>query len=122
MTRRIRLACEACDYAAEMAERIPFALDAAGEAVSGVIAAGIVPAAIEMMDTLAIAAADTVRAGGPVSSYELETGTLWASLPGSGGQRHGPRRAGPRSGRPLPQSPIPRRSPVSANCSPNPSQ
>jgi autotransporter-associated beta strand protein len=34
---------------------------------------------------LAIAAADTVRAGGPVSSYELETGTIWASLPGSGG-------------------------------------
>ncbi len=32
--------------------------DAAGEAVSGVIAAGIVPAAIEMMDTLAIAAAE----------------------------------------------------------------
>jgi autotransporter-associated beta strand protein len=34
---------------------------------------------------LAIAAADTVRAGGPVSSYELQTGTIWASLPGSGG-------------------------------------
>jgi glycolate oxidase len=32
--------------------------DAAGEAVSGVIAAGIVPAAIEMMDTLAIEAAE----------------------------------------------------------------
>jgi glycolate oxidase len=32
--------------------------DAAGEAVSGVIAAGILPAAIEMMDTLAIAAAE----------------------------------------------------------------
>ena len=34
---------------------------------------------------LAIAAADTVRNGGPVSSYELQTGTIWASLPGSGG-------------------------------------
>ncbi|WP_246785023.1 autotransporter domain-containing protein [Bradyrhizobium sp. S69] len=34
---------------------------------------------------LAIAAADTVRAGGPVSSYELQTGTIWASLPGGGG-------------------------------------
>ncbi len=32
--------------------------DAAGEAVSGVIGAGIVPAAIEMMDTLAIEAAE----------------------------------------------------------------
>lgn len=34
MTRRIRLACDACEYAAEMAERVPFALDAAGEAVA----------------------------------------------------------------------------------------
>jgi autotransporter-associated beta strand protein len=34
---------------------------------------------------LAIAAADTVRAGGPVSSFELQVGTIWASLPGSGG-------------------------------------
>ena len=34
---------------------------------------------------LAIAAADTVRSGGPVSSYELQVGTIWASLPGSGG-------------------------------------
>jgi autotransporter-associated beta strand protein len=34
---------------------------------------------------LAIAAADTVRSGGPVSSYELQVGTIWAALPGSGG-------------------------------------
>ena len=34
MTRRIRLACESCDYAAEMVERVPFALDAASEAVA----------------------------------------------------------------------------------------
>jgi autotransporter-associated beta strand protein len=34
---------------------------------------------------LAIAAADTVRAGGPVSSFELQVGTIWAALPGSGG-------------------------------------
>ncbi len=32
MTRRIRLACEACAYEAEMAERIPFAINASGEA------------------------------------------------------------------------------------------
>jgi autotransporter-associated beta strand protein len=29
---------------------------------------------------LAIAAADTVRAGGPVSSFELQVGTIWAAL------------------------------------------
>ena len=34
---------------------------------------------------LAIAAADTFRAGGPVSSFELQVGTIWASLGGSGG-------------------------------------
>ncbi len=34
---------------------------------------------------LAIAAADTVRSGGPVSSFELQVGTIWAALPGSGG-------------------------------------
>jgi len=34
---------------------------------------------------LAIAAADTIRAGGPVSSWELQTGTIYASLGGSGG-------------------------------------
>ena len=34
---------------------------------------------------LAIAAADTVRAGGPVSSFELQVGTIWAALGGSGG-------------------------------------
>ena len=34
---------------------------------------------------LAIAAADTVRAGGPVSSYELQVGTIWAALGGSAG-------------------------------------
>jgi autotransporter-associated beta strand protein len=34
---------------------------------------------------LAIAAADTIRAGGPVSSFELQVGTIWASLGGSGG-------------------------------------
>jgi glycolate oxidase len=40
--------------------------DAAGEAVSGIIAAGIVPAAIEMMDHLAIQAAEAaVHAGYP---------------------------------------------------------
>lgn len=32
MARRIRLACEDCDYSAEMVERIPFALDDQGEA------------------------------------------------------------------------------------------
>jgi glycolate oxidase len=40
--------------------------DAAGEAVSGIIAAGIVPAAVEMMDALAIEAAEAaVNAGYP---------------------------------------------------------
>jgi glycolate oxidase len=40
--------------------------DAAGEAVSGIIAAGIVPAAVEMMDRLAIEAAEAaVHAGYP---------------------------------------------------------
>ncbi|QPF86110.1 autotransporter domain-containing protein [Bradyrhizobium genosp. L] len=34
---------------------------------------------------LAIAAADTVRAGGPVSTYELQVGTIWAPLGGSSG-------------------------------------
>jgi autotransporter-associated beta strand protein len=34
---------------------------------------------------LAIAAADTIRAGGPVSSWELQTGTIYASLGGSAG-------------------------------------
>jgi len=34
---------------------------------------------------LAIAAADTVRASGPVSSFELQTGTIWASLGSSAG-------------------------------------
>ena len=34
---------------------------------------------------LAIAAADTVRAGGPVASFELQVGTIWAALGGSGG-------------------------------------
>ena len=45
----------------------PFAsTDAAGEAVSGIVAAGIVPAAVEMMDALAIEAAEAaVGAGYP---------------------------------------------------------
>src|SRR5882724_8470813 len=34
---------------------------------------------------LAIAAADTVRSGGPVSSFELQVGTLWAALGSSAG-------------------------------------
>ena len=34
---------------------------------------------------LAIAAADTVRAGGPVSTYELQVGTIWAPLGGTSG-------------------------------------
>jgi glycolate oxidase len=38
--------------------------DAAGEAVSGIIAAGIVPAAVEMMDALAIEAAEAAVAPG----------------------------------------------------------
>jgi len=42
-------------------------IDAAGEAVSGIIAAGIVPAAIEMMDKLAIEACEAaVHAGYPM--------------------------------------------------------
>ncbi len=46
--------------------------DAAGEAVSGIIAAGIVPAAIEMMDHLSIEAAEAaVHAG-----YPLDAGAL----------------------------------------------
>src|SRR6266571_3723311 len=46
--------------------------DAAGEAVSGIIAAGIVPAAVEMMDQLAtIACEAAVHAG-----YPLEAGAL----------------------------------------------
>jgi glycolate dehydrogenase FAD-linked subunit len=43
--------------------------DAAGEAVSAIIAAGILPAAVEMMDTLAIEAAEAaVGAGLPVGA------------------------------------------------------
>ncbi len=34
---------------------------------------------------LAIAAADTVRAGGPVTSFELQVGTIWAPLSGTAG-------------------------------------
>ncbi|HEV2237545.1 MAG TPA: FAD-linked oxidase C-terminal domain-containing protein, partial [Ktedonobacterales bacterium] len=46
--------------------------DAAGEAVSGIIAAGIIPAAIEMMDALSIQAAEAaVHAG-----YPLDVGAL----------------------------------------------
>jgi glycolate oxidase len=46
--------------------------DAAGEAVSGIIAAGIVPAAIEMMDRLAIDAAEAaVHAGYPATNAIL---------------------------------------------------
>ncbi len=46
--------------------------DAAGEAVSGIIAAGIVPAAVEMMDHLAIAACEAaVHAG-----YPLDVGAI----------------------------------------------
>ncbi|HEV7129361.1 MAG TPA: FAD-linked oxidase C-terminal domain-containing protein, partial [Ktedonobacterales bacterium] len=46
--------------------------DAAGEAVSGIIAAGIVPAAVEMMDSLAIQAAEAaVHAG-----YPLDAGAI----------------------------------------------
>ncbi len=52
---------------------VPFAdTDAAGEAVSGIIAAGIIPAAIEMMDHLAIQAAEAaVHAG-----YPLDCGAI----------------------------------------------
>ena len=43
--------------------------DAAGETVSGIIAAGIVPAAVEMMDTLAIEACEAaVHAGFPLDA------------------------------------------------------
>lgn len=43
--------------------------DAAGEAVSGIIGAGIVPAAVEMMDKLAIEACETaVHAGYPLDA------------------------------------------------------
>lgn len=43
--------------------------DEAGGAVSGIIAAGIIPAAVEMMDTLAIQAAEaTVKAGYPLGA------------------------------------------------------
>src|SRR5262249_15069102 len=46
--------------------------DAAGEAVSGIIAAGIVPAAIELMDRLAIDAAEAaVHAGYPATDAVL---------------------------------------------------
>src|SRR5262249_34487412 len=46
--------------------------DAAGEAVSGIIAAGIVPAAVEMMDRLAIVAAEAaVHANYPASDAVL---------------------------------------------------
>jgi glycolate oxidase len=46
--------------------------DAAGEAVSGIIAAGIVPAAVEMMDKLAIKACEeAVHAG-----YPLDVGAI----------------------------------------------
>src|SRR6266849_9976157 len=46
--------------------------DAAGEAVSGIIAAGIVPAAVEMMDKLAIEACEaSVHAG-----YPLDVGAV----------------------------------------------
>jgi hypothetical protein len=43
VTRRIRLACEACDYAAELAERVPFAMDDAGEAVALPAESGTTP-------------------------------------------------------------------------------
>jgi len=46
--------------------------DAAGEAVSGVIAEGIVPAAIEMMDRLAIEAAEAAVH----ASYPMEAGAV----------------------------------------------
>jgi glycolate oxidase len=47
---------------------VPFATtDAAGEAVSGIIGAGIIPAAVEMMDALSIQAAEAaVHAGYPL--------------------------------------------------------
>ena len=47
-------------------------VERAGEAVSGIIAAGIIPAGLEMMDHLAIVAAeDYVRAGYPVEAQAL---------------------------------------------------
>jgi glycolate oxidase len=46
--------------------------DAAGEAVSGIIAAGIVPAAVEMMDQLSIQAAEAAVGAG----YPLDVGAL----------------------------------------------
>ncbi|HCI80146.1 MAG TPA: FAD-binding oxidoreductase, partial [Ktedonobacter sp.] len=43
--------------------------DGAGEAVSGIIAAGIVPAAVEMMDKLAISACEaSAHAGFPLDA------------------------------------------------------
>ncbi len=51
----------------------PFAsTDAAGEAVSGIVAAGIVPAAVEMMDALAIEAAEAAVAAG----YPKDAGAI----------------------------------------------
>jgi glycolate oxidase len=46
--------------------------DAAGEAVSGIIAAGIVPAAVEMMDKLAVRACEAATHAG----YPLEAGAI----------------------------------------------
>jgi glycolate oxidase len=46
--------------------------DAAGEAVSGIIAAGIVPAAVEMMDRLAIQACEAATHAG----YPLDVGAV----------------------------------------------
>ncbi|GAC1645651.1 MAG: hypothetical protein NVS4B9_37710 [Ktedonobacteraceae bacterium] len=46
--------------------------DAAGEAVSGIIAAGIVPAAIEMMDKLTISACEAATHAG----YPLDAGAI----------------------------------------------
>jgi glycolate oxidase len=46
--------------------------DAAGEAVSGIILAGIIPAAVEMMDTLAIKACEAAAHAG----YPLDAGAL----------------------------------------------
>ena len=47
-------------------------MDAAGEAVSGIIAAGIVPAAIEMMDKLTISACEAATHAG----YPLDAGAI----------------------------------------------
>ena len=80
----------------------------AGEAVSAIIAAGIIPAAIEMMDALTIAAAEAaVHAGLPLDAgavllVELDGPAIEVEVAGAGGQlcrAAGATRASARLGR-----------------------